>query len=79
MITDMSHQWNLNQFDLNQDGFFNNIELTKQQKEAAYKLTNDVGRNFSFISGLFVSGLFSLLLFISGVFLKKTKSLKQRV
>jgi len=73
MITDTLYQWKLNQFDLNNDGFFNKTELTKEQKEASFKLTNDVGRNFSFISGLFVSGLFSLTIYISGLFIKKLK------
>ena len=48
---DIYSQWHLNQFDLNQDGVFSGDELTPEQDEAMSELTNDVGRNFSFITG----------------------------
>lgn len=70
---DISSELNLQKFDLNRDGFFSKNEITKEQKIAAIKVTSDIGRNFSFISGLFVSFIISLAIFFSGLFLKKIK------
>ena len=56
------YQWDLNRYDLNKDGFFNGIEITNSQKEAMKVLTNDTGRNFSFISG-FIFAFFSTTIF----------------
>jgi len=64
--SDIYAQWNLNQFDLNKDGLFSGSEITTDQKEAMRNLTSDVGRNFSFITGLVFSGIISLLVLVGG-------------
>lgn len=46
---DVRYQWELNRFDLGGDGFFGGPEITPQQQAAMERLTNDVGRNLSFI------------------------------
>lgn len=62
---DLYYQWNLNQYDLDQDGFFTSpAETTPQQRLAMQRLINDVGRNSSFISGFIVSAILSLSTFI---------------
>ena len=64
--TAIYYQWDLNKFDLNGDGFFSGHEITAEQKVAMNKLTNDIGRNFSFITGLILSALISIPVFIVG-------------
>jgi hypothetical protein len=51
LYEDIYYQWDLNRYDLNKDGLFNGQEVTKDQTLAMQKLINDVGRNFSFMSG----------------------------
>lgn len=59
-------QWNVNKYDLNQDGLFSGDEITKEQTEAMKLLINDVGRNFAFLTGIIFSGLIATLVFVSG-------------
>lgn len=63
---DIYYQWNLNHYDLDNNGIFSGKELTKEQNEAMTKLTNDTGRNFSFITGFIFSFIISLTIFILG-------------
>ncbi len=63
ILYDIYLQYNLNSFDVDQNGFFNSSEITTQQKKAMQKLTSDTGRNFSFITGLFYSGILSGILY----------------
>lgn len=58
---DIYYQWDLNQYDLDKDGFFVGKEVTKEQQEAMEKLSNDLGRNFSLITGLLFAFPISLL------------------
>lgn len=51
-------EWNLNQYDLDGDGFFGENEQTEGQIAAMNQLTHDTGRTFSVISG----GLFAFVL-----------------
>jgi hypothetical protein len=74
LILDVYYQWNLNQFDLDKDGFFSGRELTPNQEIAMQKLINDTGRNLSIFTGLLVAGFFSSLVFISLRFWKKAKA-----
>jgi hypothetical protein len=60
---DIYAQWNLNKFDLNQDGLFSGNEITSEQKEAMRILISDTGRNFSFITGLIFSGIIAFFVF----------------
>lgn len=69
------YQLELYRFDLNNDGFFNGNELTEELNAVIKKQNNDVGRNFSFITGLVFSLLISLLVYVFGklFFRKKTE------
>ena len=73
--SDIYAHWNLNRFDLNKDGFFNGDEITTEQKTAIKNLTNDIGRNFSFITGLFFSAILAFVVFIIG---KTTEYIKNK-
>ncbi|MGO4772390.1 hypothetical protein ACEN2I_12065 [Flavobacterium sp. W22_SRS_FK3] len=63
----------LNHFDLNNDGMFTGDEITNNQKEAMRRLTNDTGRNLSFISGFIFSFFIAAFFFISGFVISKVK------
>jgi len=71
--SDIYTQWYLNKFDLNKDGMFSGNEITTEQQEAMRNLTSDTGRNFSFITGIIISGIIALFVFGIG---KITKSYK---
>lgn len=73
--SDIYAQWYLNKFDLNKDGFFSGEEITPEQKEAMRNFTNDTGRNFSFITGLILSGIIAFFVFAIG---KTTKYIKKK-
>ncbi|MEL6471047.1 MAG: hypothetical protein AAFQ74_15060 [Cyanobacteria bacterium J06623_4] len=62
-VEDVYAQWDLNRYDLDGDGFFGGAELTKQQAEAMARLVNDVGRNFSVITGLLFSFVVSVTVY----------------
>lgn len=67
------YQWNLNNFDLDHDGFFSGSEINKNQQLAMKRLINDTGRNFSFITGLVVSGILSFFTYLLFNLLKAKK------
>ena len=71
--SDISSELSLLKFDLNGDGFFNGNEVTPELKKEMKNMISDTGINFSFISGLFVSGIFSLTIYASGLFLKRLR------
>ncbi len=73
---DISAQLNLQKFDLNGDGFFNGSEITPDQKAAMKTLTNDTGRNFSFIIGLFLSGIIAFIVLVIGKISQNIKNYK---
>lgn len=73
---DLDAQWTLNKFDLNQDGFFNGDEITTEQNKAMMNSINDIGRNFSFITGLIFSGIIAMFVLIVG---KITESIMKRI
>ena len=64
-ITDIYYKYKLSLFDLDKDGSFSTDEQLKGFREAEYKVTSDLGRNLSFITG----AIFSLLVspFIFGI------------
>lgn len=41
-------------------------EITKEQTKAMKLLINDVGRNFTFLTGIIFSGLIATLVFVLG-------------
>ena len=63
---DIYYQWDLNRYDLDKDGFFGGKEITKEQEASMERLTNDVGRNFAFITGLISSFLISVMVYLVG-------------
>lgn len=63
---DIYYQWDLNRYDLDQDGLFGSpTETTPDQERAMERLINDVGRNLSFISGFIVSATLSVSIYIA--------------
>ncbi|MEO5776282.1 MAG: hypothetical protein ABIQ27_05220 [Flavobacterium sp.] len=70
---DIYYQFDLNRYDLDKDGTFGGIERTKEQEEAMFRLTNDVGRNFSFITGFIFSTLISSIFYGFGVVIRGIK------
>ncbi len=61
---DIYYQWDLNRYDLNKDGLFSGHEITEDQKAAMQRLINDVGRNFSFITGFIFATVISTTVYI---------------
>ena len=61
---DIYYQWDLNRYDLNKDGIFNGQEITQEQKNAMQRLTNDIGRNFSFITGFIFALIISAMVWV---------------
>ena len=74
---DIYYQWDLNRYDLDKDGSFSGKEITQEQIEAQFRLTNDVGRNFSFVTGLIFSAVISLVVFIVGQTILKLRGIKR--
>jgi phosphoglycerol transferase MdoB-like AlkP superfamily enzyme len=70
---DIYYQWDLNRYDLDKDGMFGGVEITDEQNEAMRKLTNDTGRNFSFITGFIFALFISTAVYISGRVILKLK------
>ncbi len=63
---DIYYQWDLNRYDLDKDGIFGGQEITKEQEAAMQRLTNDVGRNFSFVTGFIFALLLSGTVYLFG-------------
>lgn len=66
LLADIYYKWDLNQYDLNNNGFFEstNNEINENQKAALQKVSNDNGRNFSFVTGLILSLIISIVLYV---------------
>lgn len=64
MISGLSYQVQLNNFDLNGDGLFSGEEITPELEATMSKLTNDTGRNLSFITGLIFSFFISAIVYL---------------
>ncbi len=74
LFVDIYYQWHLNSFDLNKDGFFSGSEITPEQKEAMFRLTNDVGRNFSFLTSFIPAIFVSVIFYVVGSISEKLNS-----
>jgi tetrahydromethanopterin S-methyltransferase subunit G len=70
---DLYCQWDLNRYDLNKDGLFSGQEITEKQTAAMQRLTNDVGRNLSFITGFIFAFIISSVVYIMGLLFTKFK------
>ena len=66
MYDDIYYQWDLNRYDLDKDGLFGGEEITKDQEAAMQRLTSDVGRNFSFITGFIFALIIAGAVYIFG-------------
>lgn len=62
----MYFQWDLNRYDLNNDGFFTRNEITNMQCLATKKVASDTGRNLSFITGFVFSGIVATFMYLLG-------------
>lgn len=56
---DLYYQWDVNRYDINQDGRFSQKEITPAHVLAMERLTDDARRNSSFINACIVSGFLS--------------------
>lgn len=72
-FNDIYCQWDLNRYDLDQNGMFSGAEVTTEQKVAMRKLTNDTGRNFSFITGFIFASIISTGVYVLGRLTLKLK------
>ena len=64
-------QYVYDSFDINQNGFIENIEKTEGFEQAMQDVTRDTVRNFAFITGAIFSFVISLVYFLSRIILKK--------
>jgi hypothetical protein len=60
------YQWLVNSFDLDKDGLFGRSELTQEAEAAVERLTNDTGRNLSFIIGLVFAFIIATVVYLAG-------------
>ena len=75
-LTDIKYQKELDSFDLNKDGIFSGNERTPEQEAAMFRLTNDVGRNFTVFTGAFIGGIFGFIAFLISWGFDKYKRLR---
>lgn len=75
LYLDIHLQSDLNQYDLNNDGFFSGEEINEKQKIAMNKVSSDAPRNFSFITALIFSFLLSIIIYVISILTIKIKSL----
>ena len=75
-LTDIKYQKQLDTYDLNQDGLFSENEITPEQEAAMFRLTSDVGRNFSILTGALFSGILGLIAYGISVRIRKYNRLK---
>lgn len=75
-LTDIKYQKELDSFDLNKDGLFSGSEITTEQEAAMFRLTNDVGRNFTVFTGAFIGGIMGFIAFLIAWGFDKYKRLK---
>lgn len=75
-LTDIKYQKELDSFDLNKDGIFSGNEKTPEQEAAMFRLTSDVGRNFSVFTGALIGGILGFIAFLIAWGFDKYKRLK---
>jgi hypothetical protein len=66
LYNDIYYQWDLSRYDLDKDGIFGGNEITEDQKAAMLRLTSDVGRNFSFITGFVFALTIAVAVYVFG-------------
>lgn len=73
LYLDIHLQSDLNQYDLNNDGFFSGEEINEKQIIAMNKVSSDTSRNFSFITALIFSSLLSIIIYVISILTVKIK------
>ena len=63
-VRDMYYQWDLYSFDLNKNGIFDSEEITSKQELAMKRLISDVGRDYSYITGLIIALVGAAIVFV---------------
>ncbi len=69
LLTELYLDYQLNKFDLNNDGMFSGAEVTQGQQSAMQKVVTDTGRTFAPFTGFVFSGLISLIFYIGSKFI----------
>ncbi len=64
LLTEFYLDYQLNKFDLNNDGMFSGAEVTQGQQLAMQKVVSDTARTFAPFTGFVFSGLISLIFYI---------------
>ena len=65
LMTDIYLAYQLEQYDLDGDGFFTGEEVTPEQELALKKVVSDTGRTFAPLTGFILSLGLSLIVFIA--------------
>ena len=68
----------LDQYDLDKNGFFTREEQTEAQQKAMREVTSDLGRNLAPILGIFYSGIYFLFIFLGLFFYNSIKILIEK-
>lgn len=69
----LHYRWNLNQYDLNGNGFFERVEMTTEQQKASLRLARDTARNLSFITGLILALIIAASTYLFGQIVERIK------
>jgi hypothetical protein len=73
MFQDIYLHWNLNKYDLNNDGMFTGEEISDGQKIAMDRVIRDTGRNLAVITGFIFSAIISFPVFLIGIGIQRLK------
>jgi hypothetical protein len=76
LCVDLYRQWDLNRYDLNQDGSFTAPEGTPAMEAALSRYNHDLVRNLSFITGFIAAFSIALVVYIIRIIFsrRRTKS-----
>jgi len=74
---DIQIQNDLERYELNNEGLYTEDEAAVFHEATMDKLINDVGRNFTVFTGLFISGIFSLIIYFILWGIERYKKLKK--
>ena len=75
---DIHYQFEMNRLDLDKDGLFGQNEMTKEFNNVMSNVSNDTGRNFSFITGFFFALIISIAVYVLGRLLYRKQTLRTK-
>lgn len=75
---DIHYQFEMNRLDLDKDGLFSQNEMTKEFNNVMSNVSNDTGRNFSFITGFFFALIISIVVYVLGRLLFRKQTLRPK-